>query len=178
VPDQTSPEPPRKTTTLLVLLALGVGVAGIWGAVSASEGGAGAAAAVWLAGAAGLGLVTGYTTGASNRDGTVADYLTFLSGGVLVPLLGAAAGLTQSTETMSETYTYYDDTMQVATKVTETVHQTAHGYLYPVVVIGGFLAAYSALAIGGLLIGAYHRGNGFVIKLGAEAIEGSPSSAP
>lgn len=44
----------------------------------------------WLAGAASLGLISGFTTGASAQTGAAAELLKFISGGILVPLVGGA----------------------------------------------------------------------------------------
>jgi len=117
----TPPEVPTRscwiTIFLFIAFILGVVVADVAAnEVASSE--VRVVVALWLSGAAALGLLSGYTTGASDQTGTASEFLKFVSGGVLVPLLGGAAGLVQGSEKASESYSYLDG--QLVEKVTAT----------------------------------------------------------
>ena len=82
---------------------------------------------------------------------------------VVVPLLGAAAGLVQGSSRTVETYRYAND--QVVEKVVETSRLLEPLALHPIAVLGGFLALYSFMAVVGILLGVYHRKKGAEIKI-------------
>jgi hypothetical protein len=110
-------------------------------------------AALWFSGAVALGFISGYTTGASKYVAISSEFLKFLSGGVLVPLFGGAAGLIQGPEKVIESYRYVDD--QLIKKVVET-SGPLHA-MHPLAVLGGFLVFYGFFAVVGILVGVYHR---------------------
>ena len=91
---------------------------------------------LWLAGAGALGLLSGYTTGASSQVGAASEFLKFVSGGILLPLFGGIA-TTLSNESI----------------------------FYSLEIIGGFLFFYSLFAIIGLIVGAKSRTDGIEITL-------------
>jgi hypothetical protein len=114
--------------------------------------------AMWFAGAAALGLLTGYTTGASEQPGTAGEFLKFLGAGILVPFIGGVASLLQRPQVTTESYTYVGT--QVAQKLTEVKNLSGVGVFHPLSVLGGFFALYGLSAILGIVIGARHREKG------------------
>ena len=157
--DSSGPNPDHwKTTTgLLVLFAIIVaGPLVSYYLVSESL----VIVATWLAGARALGLLSGYTTGASRATGTAGEFLKFLSGGVLVPLVGGIAGLLQRPQKITERYTYAGD--QLVEKITETALASPFPLFQPLVILGSFLLVYGLLAIAGIILGARHRVENFV----------------
>ena len=104
--------------------------------------------ALWLSGAASLGLLSGYTTGASKEAGAASEFLKYLSGGVLIPLLGGAAGLVQGSETITKSYL-----------------AGPQAVFHPIAVVGGFLIFYGLFAAVGIVIGIYSRGKEISINL-------------
>ncbi|HUF68933.1 MAG TPA: hypothetical protein VMM79_09860, partial [Longimicrobiales bacterium] len=109
----------------------------------------------WTAGGAALGLLSGFVTGASEEQGSGAEFLRFLSGAIVLPLLGALPTLLEGPERMTERYVYAGD--QLAEKVVETRLIEATGYVAPLHIIGAFLVAYAIMAISGIVIGADAR---------------------
>ena len=118
---------------------------------------------VWLAGAGALGLLSGYTTGASEQTGTAGEFLKFLSGGVLVPLVGGIAALVRQPERTTERSTYVGD--HVTEKITEVTLPSQAAHFHPLLVLGSFFVAYSVLAIIGIRLGVAHRAGGISIKM-------------
>lgn len=117
----------------------------------------------WTAGGAALGLLSGFVTGASEEQGSGAEFLRFLSGAIVLPLLGALPTLLEGPERVTERYVYAGD--QVAEKVVETRLIEATGYVAPLHIIGTFLVAYSIMAIIGIVVGADARkSNRIVIR--------------
>lgn len=110
---------------------------------------------MWLAGAAALGLVIGFTTGASETAGAASSMIGFISGGVLVPVLGGIAALVKQPETTKETSTYLED--HVVTKVVEVTAQLPATELHPLWVAGSFFAVFSLAAILGIGLGVRRR---------------------
>lgn len=90
---------------------------------------------MWLLGAAALGLVSGFTTGASKLAGAGAQLIGFISGGVIVPILGGVVALVQQPEASTAT----------------------PAKLHPLWVAGSFFAAYSIFAIIGIAVGIRRR---------------------
>jgi len=81
----TQPGKPEKSGWITAFLALAffVGAAVAIGiAVWIAPAEARLILALWFSGAAGLGLLSGYTTGMSTESGTASEFLKFLSGGV------------------------------------------------------------------------------------------------
>ena len=117
--------------------------------------------ALWLAGAVGLGLISGYSTGASKKTGSTGEFLKFVSAGIVVPLLGATS-IVQGSKVVSESITYVQD--QVATKVTDTSGVSYEAGIHPLAVLGGFFLFYGAFAATGIVIGIHHRKSDFDIE--------------
>jgi len=120
--------------------------------------------AVWAAGAGLVGLLSGYTTGASEQTGTASEFLKFVSGGVLVPLIGGLATLVRQPSTTIERSVYSGT--QLMQKTTEVILSNPNAPFVPLAVLGSFLIPYCALAVIGILIGISHRQAGISIKLG------------
>jgi len=110
---------------------------------------------IWLAGAAALGLLSGFTTGASKQPGISGEFIKFLSGGILVPLTAAIATALKGPATTTETYEYLGEL--VAKKVTEVTTPPQMDLLSPLSVLGSFFVVYSLLAILGILLGASQK---------------------
>lgn len=119
--------------------------------------------AMWLVGAGALGLLSGFTTGASSQAGTAAEFLKFLSGGIVVPILGAVAALLQQRQKTVESFTYTGD--QITEKVTEVTIPSQFAEFHPLWVLGSFLFAYGFLAVLGIVLGVSCRNKKFMIKL-------------
>jgi len=117
----------------------------------------------WIGGAGALGLLSGYTTGNSNQPGTASEFLKFLSGGVLVPLVGGIVAVVQQPHKTTETTTYTGD--HVTQQVTETTFSSPSAHLYPLGLLAGFFIAYSMFAIVGVLLGVENRARGSEIKM-------------
>jgi hypothetical protein len=156
VKPMTPPDKPTDSGWITVFLALafivGAGVAtgvAVWIAPSEAR----LIVALWLSGAASLGLLSGYTTGVSTENGTASEFLKFISGGVFVPLLGAVGVLVSSQR---------DTERQSLEKVTEA---SAPAAFFPLAVLGGFLAFYSFFAMAGIILGVWHRSRGVWIKM-------------
>lgn len=119
--------------------------------------------AVWLSGAAGLGLLSGYTTGASTQTGIAGEFLKFVSGGVLMPLVGGIATILRQPQTTIERSTYVGE--RLTEKTTEIAFASQLAHLYPLGILGGFVLLYSVFAIVGIRLGVVHREAGTGIKL-------------
>jgi hypothetical protein len=117
----------------------------------------------WVVGAGALGLMTGLVTGASNQAGIGGQLLTFVSGGILVPLFGGVVALMQFRQGTREEYTYAGE--HVATKTTSVFFPTGVEPLHPIWVLGAFFALYGSAAILGILLGVLLRESGFAIKM-------------
>lgn len=117
----------------------------------------------WLGGAAALGVLSGFTTGASDHTGTASEFLKFLSGGVVVPLLGGLGAMIGQAQKTTESFVY--DGENVLKHVTEAGLDSVTASLYPLGVFGGFLLAYSLSAVLGIILGAKFRAGGICIKV-------------
>lgn len=137
---------------VLVVITLGI-------AYSASNTAAAPILTMWLLGAAALGLVSGFTTGASEQAGAAAQLIAFISGGVMVPILGGVATLLKQPETTTETNTYSGE--QLLQKITAITATSQASELHPLWVAGSFFAVYSIFAIIGVAVGVRRR-NGTV----------------
>lgn len=118
---------------------------------------------LWLSAAGALGLLSGYTTGASDENGTASEFLKFLSGGLLVPLFGGVAGLVSGSEKVTESYRYVDG--QLVEKVTDTQGALQTIASHPMAVLGGFIVFYSVFAAAGIVLGIHHRSKGVKIEM-------------
>ena len=110
---------------------------------------------MWLAGAAALGLITGFTTGASETAGAGASLVSFVSAGVLVPILGGIAALLKQPEITKESSTYSGE--HVTQKVTEVATQLHATEFHPLWVAGSFFVVFSLMAIVGIALGVRRR---------------------
>lgn len=117
---------------------------------------------LWLAGGAALGFLSGFTTGASEQTGTAAEFLKFLSAGVLVPLIGGVTALLRAPQITKETTT---STAGVTEKVITTGPSTEGILLHPLSVLGSFFLVYSLFAVLGIGVGMFTREKGHVIKI-------------
>lgn len=117
----------------------------------------------WLGGAAALGVLSGFTTGVSDHTGTASEFLKFLSGGVVVPLLGGLGAMIGQAQRTTESYVYDGD--NVLQHVTEAGLDSVTTSLYPLGVFGGFLLAYSLSAVLGIILGAKFRTGGISIRV-------------
>ena len=135
------------------------------GSQFASLAGSNSSIALWIVGAAALGLLSGFVTGASEQQGAGAEFLRFLSGGILVPLLGAISSLIQLPQKTTEHFSYSAD--QITQKITETTIPLPGGYVQPLSIVGTFMLAYSLFAIVGIVVGIHRRKAGQEIKFRA-----------
>jgi len=118
---------------------------------------------VWLVGAGALGLLSGFTTGASEKAGAASEFLKFLSAGVVIPLLGGMGTMMGQHPTTTETFQYADG--QVIQHVTQSALDSAEAVLYPVGVFAGFLLVFGLFATFGIILGAKFREGGIFIKM-------------
>ena len=110
---------------------------------------------VWLAGAGALGLLSGFTTGASKQQGTAGELLKFLSAGIIVPLLGGIAAIVRQPQQTIERSTYVGE--HVTEKITEIVLKPEIAYLYPLAILGGFFVTYGVFATLAIILGVVLR---------------------
>lgn len=90
-------------------------------------------ARTWFAGAVLLGLLSGFTTGASAETGAGTELMKFLSGAIIAPLLASAVSLTSPTSPAP----------------TPTIH--------PMWAIGAFFIGFASAAMLGIQIGMLFR---------------------
>ena len=110
---------------------------------------------LWTAGGAAIGLLSGFVTGASEAQGSGAEFLRFLSGAIVLPLFGALPALLEGPERTTERSVYTGE--QLTEKVVETGLIDPASYVAALHVIGAFLVAYSIMAIIGIVIGSDAR---------------------
>jgi len=96
---------------------------------------------IWMAGAGAIGLLSGFTTGLSEKAGTAGEFLKFIGTGVLVPLIGAIAAL-----------------MARAQDVAADLESSPSAD--PLVVLGSFFLVFGVLGILGIVAGALLRRGG------------------
>jgi hypothetical protein len=116
----------------------------------------------WVLGAGALGLMAGLVTGASTQTGIGGQFLTFVSGGILVPLFGGIVALMQFRQGSQEAYTYVGE--KIATKTTSVVVPGVE-HLHPIWVLGAFFVLYGCGAVVGIVGGMALRESGLSIKL-------------
>ena len=118
---------------------------------------------LWLAGAAALGLISGFTTGASSETGAAAELLKFISGGILVPLLGGVVAILQYRQGSKEHYVY--EAGQLAEKTIEATLPADFAFFHPLWVLALFFVGYCSFALLGVLLGKQLQKAGFAIMV-------------
>jgi hypothetical protein len=121
------------------------------------------AATLWLAGAGGLGLVSGFTTGNSAQTGTASEFLKFLSAGIVVPMVAGAVTLLEFRTGTTETWTYAGE--KTTSHTTSITLPEGYEHFHPLWVLGGFFLMYGIAAVIGAVLGAVLRGLGIEIKM-------------
>ena len=109
---------------------------------------------LWLAGAAALGLLTGFTTGLSSHAGSGVEFVKFLGAGVLVPLVGGVSALIARPQQVTEKSVYTGT--QLSEKITTTV-TLSDAAIHPLAVLGSFFLAFALVAIVGIIGGVLAR---------------------
>jgi hypothetical protein len=117
---------------------------------------------LWMAGAAALGLLTGFTTGASADLGSGKEYVKFVGTGILVPIFGAVGTLLERTQKVTENSTYSG--AQLVEKITTTLTPLAEGSLTPLTALGSFFVAFALFALLGIVGGVLLRIGGFEVR--------------
>ena len=120
------------------------------------------AARLWVAGAAALGLVTGFTTGISEQAGSGQEFVKFIGAGILVLLLGGVATLLVNKEVVTEKFDYSGTQLMLKTTTTET--PISDGFLHPIAVLGSFFTVFAVLAVVGIFAGMLLRKSGWEVK--------------
>jgi hypothetical protein len=118
--------------------------------------GAGTVGQVWLAGAAALGLVSGFTTGAVGQTGIGTEFLKFLSAGIIAPLLGAVVTLLEFRKLTFE-FNTYTASQQLESKVVGIQLPDAFPFMHPLWVLGAFFLTFSLGAVLGIVLGVAAR---------------------
>lgn len=90
-------------------------------------------ARTWFAGAMVLGLLSGFTTGASKETTAGSELMKFLSGAIIAPLLGSVVSLTSPT----------------SPALTPAIH--------PMWAVGAFFLGFGSAALLGIMIGMAFR---------------------
>ena len=121
------------------------------------------AARLWTAGAMGLGLSVGLTTGLSKQEGSSREFMKFVSAGVVVPILGAIGAFLVKNEEVSELSTY--EGTQLVEKTTTTVTSFSNDLLQPFAILGLFFGAFALLAVVGITSGILLRRAGIVLMV-------------
>jgi hypothetical protein len=117
---------------------------------------------LWAAGAAALGLVTGFTTGNSEKEGSGQEFVKFIGTGILVPLVGGVATLLVNKQVVTEKSDYSGTLLTLKTTTTET--PASDGFLHPIAVLGSFFAVFAVTAVVGLFAGMLLRLGGVSVK--------------
>ena len=113
---------------------------------------------LWLAGAAALGLLTGFATGLSGESGSGKQFVAFVGTGILVPILGGVGAVLVRSERVTEKSTYAGN--QLVEKTTETI--PAEGSLDPMAVVGSFFVLFALFGALGLIGGALLKKAGVI----------------
>lgn len=108
---------------------------------------------LWMAGGAGLGLLTGLATGISKEGGGTGKLVGFVGTGLVVPLLGGVGALLVTREEVVESFVYED--AQLVEQTTTTITTLSEGSLHPLAVLGAFFLGFAILAIVGVMAGVY-----------------------
>jgi hypothetical protein len=125
---------------------------------------------MWLLGAAALGLVSGFISGASEKEGTAEHALGFLSAGVVVPILVGIAALLRAPQTTTEQTTY--DGEHITKKVVDIVNKTEVTELHPLWVVGSFFVVFGLSTIVGIALGVRRRNETINKKPGGIKLRG------
>ena len=120
---------------------------------------------LWIAGAAALGLLSGFATGLSKDPGSGKGFVTFVGTGILVPILGGVGALLERTQQMTERSAYSGT--QLVVKTTKTVTLPSDGLPHPLAVLGSFFVAFALLAVLGLIAGVLLRKGGAIELMAA-----------
>jgi hypothetical protein len=117
---------------------------------------------IWLTGAGAIGLLSGYTTGVSKQKGVTGEFMKFISGGILVPLVGGIATLMKEPVNNIERYSYTDNVL--TEKITSTTLQSQNTHYDALVILGGFLLVYCFLATIGIYLGVKSQGEKIILN--------------
>jgi hypothetical protein len=115
---------------------------------------------LWMAGAAALGLLSGFSTGVSTEAGSGKEFVKFLGTGILVPILGGVGILLERTQEVTENSTYSGT--QLVERTTTTVTSATEGSLPALAVLGSFFVAFALLALLGIVGGVLLRKSGAI----------------
>jgi hypothetical protein len=126
--------------TRILYIALFLGVALVYTAWKLVDLTATSIPFTWFGGAMALGLLSGFTTGASQETGAGTELMKFLAGAIIAPLLGSVVSLTSPTSTAP----------------TPTIH--------PMWALGAFFLGFGSAAMLGILIGMLFREKKLEIK--------------
>ena len=110
---------------------------------------------LWIAGAAGIGFLSGFTTGVSNDTGSGKEFVKFIGTGVLIPILGSGGTLLIGIKEYTEKNVYLQD--KLTEQTTRTVTTFSDGLLHPIAVLGSFFVGFALLAVVGIIAGALLR---------------------
>ena len=121
-------------------------------------------ARLWLAGAMALGLAVGLTTGMSTSAGISAEFIKFVSAGVVIPVLGGIGAFLARREEVVERFRYEEAQLVEQSTITATVFTDE--LLHPFAVLGLFFAGFGLCAVVGIAVGRLLREAGIEIKLG------------
>jgi hypothetical protein len=142
----------------LVVFVVLVVVQGGWGLTFHDQ----LAARLWGAGAAGLGLLSGFSTGATTELSSKTEFVKYLGAGVLVPLIGGLGALVDKAEKVTEKSVYVGTTL--VEKTTTTLSEPLAGSLHPLAVLGSFFGLFAIFAILGIVVGVLLKKEGFELK--------------
>lgn len=119
---------------------------------------------LWIAGAMALGFAVGLTTGMSATAGASAEFIKFVSAGVVVPVLGGIGAFLTSREEVLESFRYEEAELVEHSKTTVTAFPDE--LLHPFSVLGLFFAGFALCAVVGITVGKLLSQAGIVIKFG------------
>ena len=110
----------------------------------------------WLAGAAAIGFLSGFTTGASTNAGSGMEFVKFIGTGILIPILGGAGTLYIGEKAYTEK-NVYSSSDNLIEQTTNTATSFPNALLHPLAVMGLFFAVFALLAVIGIVAGAALR---------------------
>ena len=108
-----------------------------------------------MGGAAAIGLLTGFATGASKKAGSTGEFVTMVGTGILVPILAGLSEFLGKTQKTTEYSTYLES--HLVEKTTTIVNQPSSGSISTMAALGSFFLAFSLLAVIGLIGGSLLR---------------------
>ena len=115
---------------------------------------------LWVAGAAALGLLAGFTTGLSQQTGVGLEFVKFLGAGLVIPLVGAVAVILNKTQSATETYSYSGTNLDK--KVTLTQTEFPDKLSHPLAILGLFFSAFAIFAVVGVIAGSLLKKAGVI----------------